>query len=951
MLSQIQIVGSVRFRWAVLLITSVLSVAAVVAAPADPLRRIAGKVRDAESGEAIGGASVVLEGTYLWATSGRDGRFVIEGIPEGDYVLEVSFLGYAKVSRPLDIRRDADSLDIRMRAMSLEIGDVVVTAQARPQSLNTTLVIGRSALDHLQMSNVSDIAALLPGGKTVNPDLTTARAFSLRGGGSDAGNAAFGTVVEVDGVRMGNNASFGAPGGADTRNIPVSNIESVEVITGVPSAEYGDLNSGIVRIHTRRGHTPWNVSTAVNPRTYQFAFSKGFDLGGNRGALNIDGEWTRATKKLSSPYASYTRRGFSVGYSNTFRKVLKIMASVSGNVGGMNTEDDPDAFTGSWTRERDNVVRADVALVWLLNRPWITNLKFDASLFYNDRRTRDHAYRSEASEQPAAHAASEGYFLADKLPYTYFSDQVVDSRELDYTASLKYELNGRAGRLFSRLKAGVQWKATGNAGEGEYYLDPRLAPHGYRPRPYSSYPYMHNLSAYAEENLTLPVGRTSLELMAGVRMENVFVRGSHYDHLNTFSPRFNVRWRLGRGVAVRGGWGVTEKLPSYWVLYPAQEYRDIQTFGFSYDNNRSSYVYYTQPYTLLHNGNLRWQRNHNAEIGVEAEAGGVRISLVGYHNRTRLPYKYARSYTPFSYNVLQLPDGFSMPADPEVKVDSQTGAVYVRGGREDSWTEMALKVTDRTFVASTSPDNGTDIIRRGAELIVDFPEIVPVRTQVRVDAAFTQTEYVDDQLTYYYNTGWSHTSIANRSYQYVGIYAGADSYNGERTCRLDANVTAITHIPGARLVVSCRLEMALLRRSQRLSEYGGRPYAFTVTADSNVPTGGDIYGGDSYTAIRPVAYMDTDGNIRPFTQAEADDPAFAHLIRKSGNVYTFARDGYDPYFSANLSITKEIGDHVSLSFYANNFTNSRRYVTSYATGVGAIFTPDFYYGLTCRLKF
>ena len=55
--------------------------------------------------------------------------------------------------------------------------------------------------------------------------------------------------------------------------------------------------------------------------------------------------------------------------------------------------------------------------------------------------------------------------------------------------------------------------------------------------------------------------------------------------------------------------------------------------------------------------------------------------------------------------------------------------------------------------------------------------------------------------------------------------------------------------------------------------------------------------------------------------------------------------------SANLSITKEIGDHVSLSFFANNFTNSRPYVVSMATGVGTILTPDFYYGLTCRFKF
>ena len=97
--------------------------------------------------------------------------------------------------------------------------------------------------------------------------------------------------------------------------------------------------------------------------------------------------------------------------------------------------------------------------------------------------------------------------------------------------------------------------------------------------------------------------------------------------------------------------------------------------------------------------------------------------------------------------------------------------------------------------------------------------------------------------------------------------------------------------------------------------------------------------------------MDLDGNVYPFTDEEAADPEFSVLLMRSSNAYTFAMDGYGPYLSANLSITKEIGDHVSLSFFANNFTCSRMAVKSMATGVSAIFTPDFYYGLTCRLKF
>ena len=189
----------------------------------------------------------------------------------------------------------------------------------------------------------------------------------------------------------------------------------------------------------------------------------------------------------------------------------------------------------------------------------------------------------------------------------------------------------------------------------------------------------------------------------------------------------------------------------------------------------------------------------------------------------------------------------------------------------------------------------------------------------------------------------------------MGIYANGGSSNtvsnGKITHSLDANLTAITHIPQIRLIITCRLEMALLRLSRNLSEYNGATYAYNCSEDDTVPTGGDIYRGDSYTAVWPVAYMDLEGNVHPFTAVEAEDPDFQSLILRSSNAYTFAQDGYGPYFSANISVTKEIGDHVSVSFFANNFTNSRMAVKSMATGVSAIFTPSFYYGLTCRLKF
>lgn len=931
-----------------------LMLPAAVALPAAPVSySVSGRVLDADGDLPLPGAVVTLD-EGLWAVTDYEGRFGFRNVQPGKYALTATCLGYVDSSLEIEVKGNVQDIVVRMQESSLALKEVVVTAQKPKEGVGTSHMLGRDALNHLQLSSMTDMAALLPGGKTSNPDLTSAESFSLRSGGSQAANAAFGTALEVDGVRLGNNAGFGAMTGVDTRSIQVDNVESVEVITGVPSAEYGDLNSGMVRIHTRRGRTPLNVSFSVNPRTWQTSVSKGLDLPRGGGVLNLGTEWARATKKLVSPYESYTRRGLTLGYSKTFGAVLRLEAGASANLGGMNSEDDPDAFSGEFTKARDNAFRANTSLTWLLNRPWITNLSIDASVNFADNLSHSRRFNTFGSNQPAVHAESEGYWLADRLPLTYYSDQIVDSKELDYAASLKYTLNRRWGEWKSNTKAGVQWKANGNVGAGEYYEDPALASNGYRPRPYSDYPFLHNVSAYAEEDLTVPMGRTSLQVVAGLRLENVYVAGTEYDGMRTLSPRINAKWRIAEGLSVRGGWGVTEKLPSFYILYPRQEYRDILTFGFSHGAS-SSYVYYTQPYKMVFNPSLRWQRGSNAEAGVDAEFLRTKVSVVGFYNRTSFPYKYSSLYDPFSYNILQRPDGVVFPDDPEIKVDSSTGEVLVRNAETGVWTPMDVKVTDRTFVKSSRQDNGADVDRAGVELTVDFPQIEPIYTQFRLDASYVWTRTVDESLSYYYVNGWSHPSLPDRSYPYVGIYANGGSgtpvVNGRETRNLDANLTVITHIPQARLIITCRLEASLLTRSRNLSVYEGRDYAFNVSSEGRTPIGGDIHDGDSYTAVRPVSYMDLDGAVHPFTDAEAADPAFANLILKSSNMRTFAQDGYGPYMSANLSITKEVGDRASLSFFANNFTNSRPYVVSKATGVGAIFTPAFYYGLTCRLKF
>lgn len=922
-------------------LTTLLALA-VLPLCAAPSVRIGGKVLEAGSDEPVLGAVVRLDENYLWAVTDVDGAFVMENVQQGSYTLEVSCLGYVTETRQISVRKDLTDIVIRLSLNTLALQEVVVTAEKSKDNINTTQTIGRTALDHLQMSGVDGIGALLPGGKTLNPDLTQDNSLSLRSAGSGVGNAAFSTAVEINGVRMGDNASFGEMSGVGTRSLSVENIESVEVITGVPSAEYGDLGSGMVKVNTKKGRTPLSIVMSVNPRTYEVSVSKGFEVG--EGIINLGAEWANATKKLTSPYTSYTRRGITLDYTRTFNKVLRLEAGLNGNLGGMNSKSDPDAFSDEYTRERDNLLTPHVKLTWLLNKDWITNLTLEGSIYFHDRRSQYHAYHSTAAVMPAVHATEQGYWMADALPTTYYSDQVTDSKELDYAASIKYHWMRHWGSWKNLLKAGVQWKADGNVGEGEYYLDPSLAGDGYRPRPYKDYPYMHTLAGYIEDNLTIPIGRSKLELMAGLRLENVFLSGTSYQNLRILSPRFNAKWNIGNNLSIRGGWGIAGKLPSFYILFPKAEYRDILSLGYSWADG-ASYIYYTRPYSMVYNPELSWQKNYNSELGVDASFWGAKVSLVGFYNKTQDPYEYGTVYEPFSYNIYEKPAGYALISQPDVVVDNQTGEVYFQDV-DGFYVPGPLKVTDRSFAASRRQENGADIHRYGMELTVDFPEIKAIGTTFRLDAAWNHTQYTSDVTSYLYRDGWSHTTLPNRSYQYVGIYKGGTNvYNGRKTDNVDANLTAITHIPRARLIVTLRLEASLLRNSQYTSDR-----AFTVGADSNAPTGGNIYDGKSYTAVYPEAYMDLDGTVHPWTAESAADPELQRLILRSGNIYTFAPDGYQPYFSANLSVTKEIGKHVSLSFFANNFTNSRRFVTSRATGVSAIFTPNFYYGLTCRIK-
>ena len=976
-----------------------------------------GVVLDKNTGEPVEFATVVLESTAQWAVADAEGRFSIGKVQSGKNVVSVSCLGFVTDTREITISRNIDNYTIHLAEDNLTLESVVVTAQEKENTATTSRMIDKTAIDHVQMMNVTDISSLLPGGVTSNPELTADQQFNIRAGGHgtvERGSASFGTAVEVDGVRLSNNASFGefsstgsGAKGVNTNNIASSNVESIEVITGVPSVEYGDMTSGVVKINTRKGKTPLIITASTNPRTKQVSASKGFSLGDTRrgasaGVINANIEYTKAISDRMSPYTGYDRKQLSLIYSNTFDRgaftdtPLQFSFGVTGNLGGRNTSADPDTFLDTFSNKKDNSLRGNISFNWLLSKRWITNLELNASLVYSDRLSRIRTNYSSSSGTVSMHGREEGYFIAESYetnPYAaiimiprgyWFNTMCIDDRPLNYKVALKANWARQWGPVNNKVKAGADWSGDGNFGTGQYSEDFATAP-SFREYRYDLLPFMNNLAVYVEDNIMIPFGESRLNIIAGLRNDNTFVKGSVYDKTSTLSPRFNLKYtvfspkgRRGktiRELSFRASYGLAVKLPSFSVLFPAPSYRDIPAFVPVTASDGSYYpAYYISPRRMQYNPELKWQRSRQSEIGMEIDIDGYRLSLAAYYNRTMDAYRMSSGYDPFSYTYTStqaLQQHCTIPADNRsYEIDRLTGEVTVhdKTGTMESQTVPYVKkngLTNRTYASNDE----NPISRYGLEWIIDFRRIETLNTSIRLDGSYYGYRYIDSNMEAY--SPYSTTGSDGEPYKYVGFYyGGKGTRNGEEAQSLKTNLTVTTNIPKIRMIISLKFQTTLLRSNRYLSERADGSARSMVISDRNdilSTTGASIYDGNSFTVLYPDYYTtasdpethrDYEEDLR---WARENDPQMYSDLSKlavlTNYVWHFGKDSYTPYFSANISVTKEIGDIASVSFYANNFFNNHGRVKSSKTGEyhslsgSTTFIPGFYYGLSLRLKF
>ncbi|MFA6759039.1 MAG: TonB-dependent receptor [Bacteroidales bacterium] len=925
-----------------------------------------GKVTELVSQEPIPYAQVLIKELNIWGFSDDKGLFKISGIIPGAYTLEVKSLGYQKFEMPITLQKNVSGFKAQMKVENLTLDDVVVTAKAGG-SMNSSSRVDKQAIEHVQATSLADIMQLMPGSIIQNPSLVEENRIAIRSISSNPSNAR-GVGVLINGAKLSGDANIAIttdpndptpqPDLLDFRTISTDNIESVEVLKGVLSAEYGDVTSGAIIVKTKVGYTPYEVRVKADPRTKAVSFGKGFSLGANKGNLNVNADYAKSFKDWRSPVEEFERVTLGVAYSNTFDlsgKPLRFNARVSGYHTGNSKTSDPDVSNLDFKEYKDNNLNISLYGTWQLNKPWITTLDYNVSGSYAEKNSRLYVV-SNKLPLPTTNTKQEGIALGRFTSTSDINDQRINEVPIYFNAKVSGKLNKSVGGSLFKSLLGVEFNTKGNNGDGLYHAAD--VPQYFRSRKYSEIPFMSDISAFAEEKVTIPVGKnkSSIELIAGVRFTKMMVDG--YDYDPTIDPRFNAKYNiiapkrkgLIRELSLRGGWGIMQKLPSMSILYPDPIYMDNALFSYrNSETGESLALIQTSIIDGMLDYNLDPIKTNNFEIGLDVNVKGIQARFTYFNEKSRDGYTDNSHYVPQNVNF------YDNVSDPNAAPKYENGTVWVKN-QDGNYEELSYTSYNQ-FKGYKRPDNRGAIDKWGIEYDFDFGTLKSINTSLIVNGAYIKTEdYSTGQMNWYRNANDPIDPQSDN--KYIGIFnSNADGLSlGYGRERLSTNISFVTRIPSIRMIVSFTTQCIWMENNWNIYDEGN-----IYTQDSN---GNAVYGDYNNKSTLsllyrdPVAYMDKNGTVKPFSDYHTtNDPDLKRrldLLRlATNNSFYFLETGFKPYFMANIRVTKELGDIASLSFYANNFTNSRPIMVNKARPniPGITKNTEIYFGAELKLTF
>ncbi|MXV16087.1 TonB-dependent receptor [Hufsiella ginkgonis] len=221
----------------------VLAVGFSVTASAQ-LVSLSGKVTTSSSA-GISGATVNILNTGFTAITGSSGSFSINKVPAGTYEVQVSAFGYAAATRRVVLKNADAQPDFVLREQTLQLDEVVVTAQKREESLQSIpasiSVLSAKKVQDYRIWNTRDLSALAPNLYSAGPG-DNRNITAIRGISTTSYDQAVATYV--DGVNQ-----FGL----DTYIAPLQDVERIEILRGPQGTLYGrNAMGGVINIITRQ---------------------------------------------------------------------------------------------------------------------------------------------------------------------------------------------------------------------------------------------------------------------------------------------------------------------------------------------------------------------------------------------------------------------------------------------------------------------------------------------------------------------------------------------------------------------------------------------------------------------------------------------------------------------------------------------------------------------------
>jgi vitamin B12 transporter len=367
----------------------------------------------------------------------------------------------AAVSLPLCLPVHADT-------QTLTLDPLVVTATRTPeiedQILASVSVIDREEIERRQFRSVPDALRGLPG-VSISGSGGAGQPASLFLRGTNAGHV----LVLIDGVKVGS-ATLGT---APLQDLPIAQVERIEVVRGPRSSLYGsEAIGGVIQIFTRRGGGDLRPRFGVGAGSFDTAsVAGGLSGGGERGWFDLGAnlEYTdgiNACDGRAFPFAGcgvdesdrdgYRNLGVSAraGYEFSDRAKVDVSLLTSDN----RTDFDGSIFSGNLSRSEQQVLGVEGTLRPL--EAWTLTLSAGRSqdsyrAFYADAFVPERFVDSFETERDNFGIQNDLALIPDQL----------------FTVGLDYQVDRIAGTVDytddSRSNTGVYGQYLGSIGANE----------------------------------------------------------------------------------------------------------------------------------------------------------------------------------------------------------------------------------------------------------------------------------------------------------------------------------------------------------------------------------------------------------------------------------------------------------------------------------------------------